>query len=202
MLKPRHERFCRQFVDCMNATAAAKAAGYRPASARNAGYRLLRQPQIVRRIIELQHETAATHCRDANVLLGKLETIYRRAVDDRQLAAAARAVELQAKLSGLAPTDFALTEPPHRSPNTATPRENDADISADDAPGRPAGNAVLAALTTERALLEPHEAVETDPTSSQTPEHDIGQTLAFDRGYDPDASDPDDGNSQPEAARG
>ena len=100
-LKPRHERFCRQFIECTNATVAAKAAGYRPSSARNAGYRLLRQPQILGRIIELQEESAQTHCRSVDVLLGKLETIYRRAVDDHQLGAAARAVELQAKLSGV-----------------------------------------------------------------------------------------------------
>jgi hypothetical protein len=35
------------------------------------------------------------------MLLGKLETIYRRAVDDHHFAAAARAVELQAKLAGI-----------------------------------------------------------------------------------------------------
>lgn len=130
-LKPRHERFCRQFVECTNATVAAKAAGYRPSSARNAGYRLLRQPQIVGRIIELQEESAQTHCRSVDMLLGKLETIYRRAVDDRQLAAAARAVELQAKLSGVErrtgsnhpPLD---TEPDRDEPPDHDPRQNPA----------------------------------------------------------------------------
>ncbi|MBK8176218.1 MAG: terminase small subunit [Rhodospirillales bacterium] len=102
-LKPRHERFCRLFVECTNATLAAKAAGYTPRSARNAGYRLLRHPRIAERICEIQRELAQTHCRNVDVLLGKLETVYRRAIDDHHFAAAARAVELQAKLAGVAP---------------------------------------------------------------------------------------------------
>lgn len=102
-LKTRHERFCRSFVECTNATLAAKVAGYSPRSARNAGYRLLRQSGIIARISEIQKETAQAHCRDVDVLLGKLEMIYRRAVDDHHFAAATRAVELQAKLSGVGP---------------------------------------------------------------------------------------------------
>lgn len=101
-LKARHERFCRGFVECANATLAAKMAGYAPQSARNAGYRLLHQPRIIHRINEIQQEMAQAHCRDLDVLLGKLETIYRRAVDDRHFSAATRAVELQAKLTGVA----------------------------------------------------------------------------------------------------
>lgn len=46
-LKARQERFCHQFIECPNAAAAAKAAGYRAASARNTGYRLLRDPRVV-----------------------------------------------------------------------------------------------------------------------------------------------------------
>jgi phage terminase small subunit len=100
-LKPRQERFCRHFVEFANATAAAKGAGYAPSSARNAGYRLLRQPRILRRIAEIQAEIAPAHCRELDVLLGKLETVYRRAIEDHQFSAAARAIELQAKLAGV-----------------------------------------------------------------------------------------------------
>jgi crotonobetainyl-CoA:carnitine CoA-transferase CaiB-like acyl-CoA transferase len=102
-LKPRQERFCRRFAEYANAAVAAKAAGYAPQSARNAGYRLLRDPRILKRIAEIQVETADAHCRDMDVLLGKLENVYRRAIDDHHFSAAARAVELQAKLSGLVP---------------------------------------------------------------------------------------------------
>src|SRR5512132_4736307 len=89
-LKAKHERFCRNFVEYANATLAAKTAGYTPASARNAGYRLLRHPRIIARIAQLQGEMAEAHCRNLDILLGKLETVYRRAVDDHHFAAAAR----------------------------------------------------------------------------------------------------------------
>jgi len=99
-LKSRHESFCRHFVDSANAAAAALAAGYAAESARNAGYRLLNQPRIALRIAEIQAETARVHCQDVESLVGKLEVIYRRAIHDHQFSAAARAIELQAKLYG------------------------------------------------------------------------------------------------------
>jgi phage terminase small subunit len=99
-LRPRQERFCQQFVSSANAAAAAVAAGYAPGSARNAGYRLLNHPRIAARITQIQTETARHHCSDTEVLIGKLEAVYRRAMYDHQFSAAARAVELQAKLSG------------------------------------------------------------------------------------------------------
>lgn len=116
-LRARHERFCCSFVECANATLAAKQAGYDGRWARNTGYRLLRQPLVIARIIEIQQETAQIHCRDVETLLGKLETIYRRAVDDHNFSAAARAVELQARLSG------AVTTPsrPARSKQASEP---------------------------------------------------------------------------------
>ncbi|MCU0839135.1 MAG: terminase small subunit [Rhodospirillales bacterium] len=95
----RQEAFCRRFVECANATLAAKIAGYAPGSARNAGYRLLRRPRVIARIAALHRELAQQQCRDVDIMLGKLETIYRRAIDTQQCSAAARAVELQAKLS-------------------------------------------------------------------------------------------------------
>jgi phage terminase small subunit len=101
-LKSRQERFCQRFVESANAAAAARAAGYSAAAARNAGYRLLRRPRIAARIAAIQAEIARDACRDVDVLLGKLETIYRRSVADHRFSTAARAVELQARISGLA----------------------------------------------------------------------------------------------------
>jgi len=134
-LKPRQERFCRAFIETANASVAAKVAGYTPASARNAGYRLLRHPRIAARIAEIQRETSEAHCRNVDVLLGKLETIYRRAVDDRHFAAAARAVELQAKLSGVGPLP---TRPPARGRTVALPAE---DLKAPASPVKANGGA-------------------------------------------------------------
>ncbi|MGF1640398.1 MAG: terminase small subunit [Rhodospirillales bacterium] len=97
-LKARQERFCRRFVEFGCAASAARAAGYAPRWARSAGYRLLRHPRIASRIAEIEAEAARLHCRDGAVLVGKLETVYRRAIAEHQFHAAARAVDLQAKL--------------------------------------------------------------------------------------------------------
>lgn len=122
-LKIRQERFCERFVELGNAAAAAKAAGYLPASARNTGYRLLRDPRVISRIAALQAEMADQHCRQVDILLGKLETVFRRALDDHQFSAAARAIELQAKLAGLA----------DRAPRSASARhERSVPSSTDD----------------------------------------------------------------------
>jgi hypothetical protein len=99
-LKSRQERFCRKFVEFGTATAAAVAAGYAPKYASNAGYRLMRHPRILRRIAEIETEAGEAHCDTRDVLLGKLETVFRRAVVDHQFATAARAVDLQARLRG------------------------------------------------------------------------------------------------------
>ena len=123
-LKTRQERFCERFVDLGNAAAAAKAAGYLPASARNTGYRLLRDPRVISRIAALQEQMADTHCRQVDILLGKLETVFRRALDDHQFSAAARAIELQAKLAGLA--DRAQTRAAARQEKTIPSSADDA----------------------------------------------------------------------------
>ncbi|MER2634021.1 MAG: terminase small subunit [Rhizobiaceae bacterium] len=137
-LKPRHERFCRAFVECTNATLAAKSAGYAPASARNTGYRLLQSPRITARITEIQQDTAQSHCRNVDVLLGKLETIYRRAIDDHHFSAAARAVELQAKLAGVAPPTAAAARGRAAVPGETAPHRGSAELPADDAAASPA----------------------------------------------------------------
>lgn len=99
-LKARQERFCRRFTEFGCATTAARAAGYAPRWANTAGYRLLRHPRIAARIAEIEAETARLHSRGSEVLVGKLENVYRRAVVDHQFNAAARAVDLQARIRG------------------------------------------------------------------------------------------------------
>jgi len=99
-LKARQERFCRWFVELANAAGAARAAGYAPKAANRAGYRLLRHPRVARRIAEIEAETARLHSQGGDVLVGKLENVYRRAIVDHQFHAAARAVDLQARIHG------------------------------------------------------------------------------------------------------
>jgi hypothetical protein len=102
-LKTRQERFCLRFVELGCATAAARAAGYAPRSAKSAGFRLRRDPRIVRRIAEIEAAPAAEgHGDGRDDLLGKLETVYRQAMVERRFSAAVRAVGLQARLGGSA----------------------------------------------------------------------------------------------------
>jgi len=108
-LKARQERFCRRFVELACATTAARAAGYAPLWAKTAGYRLLRHPRIAQRIAEIEAETARLHSRGSEVLVGKLENVYRRAVVDHQFNASARAVDLQARIRGFT-APLALSE--------------------------------------------------------------------------------------------
>ena len=68
-LKTRQERFCRKFVEMGCATTAVRAAGYAPRWANNAGYRLIRQPRIVRRIAEIEGDRGEAHCAARDVLL-------------------------------------------------------------------------------------------------------------------------------------
>ncbi|MCH8949038.1 MAG: terminase small subunit, partial [Chloroflexi bacterium] len=83
-----------------NATVAAKLAGYARGSSRNQGYRLTRQPRIQARIAELRRGLARAYGLDAEVLVGKLEALYQRAVDDHNFHAAARCVEIQSPMAG------------------------------------------------------------------------------------------------------
>jgi len=102
-LTPRQERFCRAFIEQGSASYAARLAGYAPATARNQGYRLLHDPRIKARIAAIQSEMAADAGRDAELLIGKLEALYRRAVERGEFATAVRIVEAQARMSGAVP---------------------------------------------------------------------------------------------------
>ncbi|MCH7937503.1 MAG: hypothetical protein IH994_10520, partial [Proteobacteria bacterium] len=54
------------------------------------------------RIAALRRGLARAYGLDAEVLVGKLEALYQRAVEDHHFYAAARCVELQARLAGYA----------------------------------------------------------------------------------------------------
>jgi phage terminase small subunit len=120
-LKPRQERFCRRFAEFGCATTAARAAGYAPRSANVAGYRLIRHPRVAARIAAIEAETARLHSRGDEVLIGKLENVYRRAVIDHNFHAAARAVDLQAQIrraSGRVPASVGANAEPADRPCT------------------------------------------------------------------------------------
>ncbi len=98
-LRHRHEAFCQYFVLYGNATTAAIEAGYAGKWARNQGYRLGRQPVIWARIAEVRSMLSRDYCLKPDVLLGKLEAVYQRAHENHQFHAAARAVEIQARIA-------------------------------------------------------------------------------------------------------
>ena len=122
-LTPRKERFCQRFVECANASGAARAAGYSPRSARNTAYRLMRDVRVVERIAELHAETARAHCRGLEILLSKLEAVYRQSFEDHQYAVATRAIELQAKLAGFTPARPSVA----KAATSARPSNDNAD---------------------------------------------------------------------------
>lgn len=101
-LTPRQERFCHAFVHYANGAHAAREAGYRPKWAKCRASWLLKTERIRTRVQDIQAGLARDHGRDRDVLIGKLETVYRRAIEEHQFYSAARAVELQAKLAGFA----------------------------------------------------------------------------------------------------
>jgi len=101
-LTARQERFCHAFVNYANAADAARVAGYAPASARKQGSRLLSDDRIIARIEEIQAALGRNYARRREALVGKLEVVYRRALQDHQFYSAARAVELQGRLVGFA----------------------------------------------------------------------------------------------------
>ena len=97
----RQERFCQAYVLVPNAARAARIAGYSRRTAKSQGWRLLRARRVRARMAKIQATLARDQGLDLETLIGKLEVVYRQAVEDRRATAAARAVELQARLAGM-----------------------------------------------------------------------------------------------------
>jgi phage terminase small subunit len=94
----RQERFCHAFVHWANGAVAAREAGYRVRSARTQASAMLQTGRIRKRIQEIQAQLAEDAASGMDTMIAKLEIVYRRAMEDHHFYAAARAVELQAKL--------------------------------------------------------------------------------------------------------
>ena len=124
-LPPRQEAFCHYFVLWGNASVAAAEAGYARPSAKNQGYRLGRQPRIRARIAALRRGLARAYGLDAEVLVGKLEALYQRAVEDHHFYAAARCVELQARLAGYVEGRSKVAPVPRTGESPGTMTTND-----------------------------------------------------------------------------
>ena len=126
-LNPRQERFCQAFVTGASAAAAAREAGYTARSCHSQASRLLKKNRIRRRVADIQAAIGRETGLDRDQLIGKLETVYRRAIADHNYHAATRAVELQSRLAGLLRHGTAGedTEPDEQQTETAdAPADN------------------------------------------------------------------------------
>ena len=152
-LNPRHEAFCQYFVLGANATYAARAAGYAPQSCKNQGYRLMRQPRIIARIAAIRRGLARDYALDAQVLLGKLEALYQRAVEDHHFHTGVRAVELQARIAGhVAGRASVLTHrPAEAEAEMEAGAEAEEEAEAASAPSPPPGPGALGRMPGGRA---------------------------------------------------
>jgi len=112
----RQERFCHAFLRLANAAEAAREAGYSERSARKQACRLLQTQRIRFRLADIQTETAQHACFGLNAMLAKLQNVYERAIEDRRYYAAARAVDIQARLIGLRERRFPVGVVPDRRP--------------------------------------------------------------------------------------
>ncbi|HJO74308.1 MAG TPA: terminase small subunit [Rhodospirillales bacterium] len=100
-LNPRQERFCHYFVLYASASVAAHEAGYSGKSSKHQGYRLLRTDRVRDRIRAIHAEHASDLGGNTDALIGKLEAVYRRAIQNHHFHTAARCVELQARLAAM-----------------------------------------------------------------------------------------------------
>lgn len=102
-MKPRWESFCRLYAFGHSAADAARHAGYAWGTARHAGWRLLQDPRIRRRIQVLQEFAHENRPKTRAELGVRLETVYREAMNRGQYNAAIRALELIVRIEGLRP---------------------------------------------------------------------------------------------------
>ena len=97
-LSARHQRFVQEFIQDGNAAAAALRAGYSPRSAKNAGYRLLRHPEVQEAIARAQ-ATAAQRAEDcAERVRRDLLRATEGAIEDRDWRGIGKILELRCKV--------------------------------------------------------------------------------------------------------
>ena len=100
-LTAKQARFSEEFMVDMNATAAAKRAGYSEKTAYSQGQRLLKKAEVAARIAELQAESAKRLEVTADDVTRMLLESYRDAKAVNQHGPAVRAAELLGKRLGL-----------------------------------------------------------------------------------------------------
>jgi hypothetical protein len=100
-LTPKQEAFARHYAAGGNGAAAARAAGYSAASAKQIACQTLQLPDVDARVRELQARFAATARREVAVLLDGLEDALDWARQARDYRAIVDITRLKARLTGL-----------------------------------------------------------------------------------------------------
>ncbi len=122
-MNAKQTRFVAEYLVDLNATQAAIRAGYSKRTARSIGAENLTKPDIVSAIADKQTKTAQKLEITAEKVLRDLEQVRLMALDDMQLPAAVRAIELCGKHIGMfvdrTETDLivrdAIDRPPHET---------------------------------------------------------------------------------------
>ena len=95
MLTERQERFAQAYIIHLNATEAAKTAGYSLKSANNQGYRMLKNDEIQERIADLENELVT------NIdVIEEIENQYTFAKANGHTNSAIKALELLSRIRG------------------------------------------------------------------------------------------------------
>lgn len=93
-LTAKQAAFCREYLVDLNATQAAIRAGYSKKTAGAIGNENLQKPEIARVIAELADQRAERTQVDADWVLAEAVNLYKMAVEDGNLAVAARTLEI------------------------------------------------------------------------------------------------------------
>ena len=97
----RRQKFVSEYVETGNATRSAIDAGYAVSGAHVTGSRLLRNAKVAT-AIDVERETLRVRASlDQDMLVGELLSLYRDARSDGAYSAAARCLQLVAKMTGL-----------------------------------------------------------------------------------------------------
>lgn len=102
-INAKQERFCLEYTKDLNATQAAKRAGYSEKTAYSTGSEILKKPEIKARVEQLLSERSKKNMVDAQWVMDKLKYVAERCMDGEEFNAsgANRAIELLGKHVGV-----------------------------------------------------------------------------------------------------
>jgi phage terminase small subunit len=101
-LNARQLAFCERYVECPVAARAAREAGYAASTAADHASRLLKHPNVMRRIIELRRKHRLEAAFRRETLLDKFEAVFADALERHEFYAAIQALTMEARLAQIA----------------------------------------------------------------------------------------------------